>query len=432
MVPSIQYTMLRRAVKILKYVCISLGLNLLILQNIALAHEASTYNNEVSSVAQEGASSLQDGLLESVEQNFDKIRKYQSYDPATDKWSSIEDFGTVEILEDTTQQREDRYIYYSFWAYDAAKKRWYKVDIRDYGYLYRLGIKRPTSATDQSGTEPAEKKARDSSWKNLELSFSLGGGATFYNNAISNLQLIERDGDYFLQAKDDEPKDEAYFVRWFRDSYEKKKNFFRRSVAYTSGVVKRVSSDRKFSFKGSGVNIPITLALHYNFFKRLRIGAGSNIEVSHLKKLAPTGNASHTSAMILQEPWLYNIKWFGLVGFKIVRRPTKAMIIDTQIGHVYDAGSRLKILLNKRGEYLYTNWYINIGLGYEKKLNNYLKLKTRLSVDHKSYKDTASFPSSSSVAFIQPAIHLEGGITFNCAKDSEWNETKVEELEQRS
>lgn len=410
-----------RALKILEYICISLCLNLLIPQNFALAHEASTCNNEASSVAQEGASSLQNGLLESVERNFDKIRKYRSYDPATDKWSSIEDFETVEILEDATQQREDRYIYYSFWAYDAAKKRWYKVDIRD---LYRLGIKKPTSATDQSATEPAEKKARDSSWKNLELSFSLGGGATSYNNVISNLQLIERNGDYFLQAKDDE----AYFVRWFRDSYEKKQYFLKRSVAYTSGVVKRVSSDSKISFKGSGLNIPVTLALHYNFFRRLRIGAGSNIEVSYLKKLTPTGNASHISAMVLQEPWLYNIKWFGLVGFKIVRRHTKAMIIDTQIGYMYDAGSRLKMLLNKRGEYLYTNWYINIGLGYEKKLNNYLKLKTRLSVDHKSYKDTALFPASSSVAFIQPAIHLEGGITFNCAKDSEWNETKVEEL----
>ncbi|MEM7055896.1 MAG: hypothetical protein AAF392_03420, partial [Bacteroidota bacterium] len=317
-VPLSQCTMFRQTNKILKCVCISLCFNLLILQDIALAHETSTSTNEVSSVAQEGANSLQNGLLESVEQNFDKIRRYQSYDPATDKWSSIEDFETVEILEDTTQQREDRYIYYSFWAYDVAKKQWHKVDIRDYGYLYRLGINRPTTATVQSETEPVEKKDRDSSWKNLELSFSLGGGATFYNNVISNLQLIERDGDYFLQAKDDEPKDEAYFVRWFRDSYEKKKNFFKRSVAYTSGVVKRVPSDKKFNFKGSGLNIPITLALHYNFFKRLRIGAGSNVEISYLKKLATTGIASHISAMVLQEPWLYNLKWFGLIGFKIV------------------------------------------------------------------------------------------------------------------
>lgn len=424
------------------------------LKNVALAYEASNSasknattsttagdrisTSKGSSVAQEDGSGAQNSLLDSVEQDFDKIRESQSYDPATDKWSSIEDFETVEILEDTTQQRPDRYIYYSFWAYDAAKKRWYKVDIRDYGYKYRLGAKNLTSETAQSETAPQEEedkarararakakaKDRDSGWKNLGLSFSLGGGATLYNNDINNLQLIERDGDYFLQAQDDELKAEACFIRWFRDRYEKRSNFLKQPVSYGSQTIKRVPIGKKFGFQGRGINIPITLALHYTFFKRLRMGAGSNLEINYLKKLATTGDASHIRDLALQEPWLYNLKWFGLIGFKIVRKPTQAMILDAQIGSVYDAGSRLKMLLKKR-EYLHSNWYISIGVGYEKKLNNYFKLMTRLSGDYKRYKDTASFPSNGSVTLSQPALHLEVGITFNFAQDTEGNETEA-------
>ena len=80
-----------------------------------------------------------------IERDFDTIRGFQSYDPATDKWSTIEDFDTVDILEDTTAQRADRYIYHSFWAYDAVTRRWHKVDIRDYGY--KLGQLAATEVT---------------------------------------------------------------------------------------------------------------------------------------------------------------------------------------------------------------------------------------------------------------------------------------------
>ena len=63
--------------------------------------------------------------------NFDQLRSFKSYDPATNKWYTIEDFETVDILEDTTAQREDQYIYHSFRAYDAVKDCW-QVDVRSY------------------------------------------------------------------------------------------------------------------------------------------------------------------------------------------------------------------------------------------------------------------------------------------------------------
>lgn len=420
-----------------------LCLNLLVLKNVASAYESShvreyapksttaskklaTSKGKAAAREEAEDSKLQKGSPIPVEKDFDKIRAFQSYDPATDHWSSIEGFETVEILEDTTQQREDRYIYYSFWAYDPVKKRWYKVDIRDYGYKYRLGKQKAASATDQSETLPEEEedKDKDSAWKNLGLSCSVGAGAALYNNTFTKLQLIERDGEYFLQTPDGVHKDEAHFIQWFSDNYENRSNFSMPTGVYTPHVSKKVPFDKKFFFRGYSASLPVTLALHYTFFKRLRLGAGSNFEFNYLKKLAIKGDTPGIKDYTLQEPWLSNLKWFGLIGVKIMRKPRQAMILDAQIGKVYDSGSRWKAFW-KESKYLYANWYFSIGLGYEKKLNNYFKLMTRLSGDYKRYEDTKPFSSGSAVTLSQPAIHLAVGLTFNFGKDTAGNEPEV-------
>lgn len=429
----------------LKRVCLLLCLNLLVLKNAASAYESSHVReyapksttaskklppSKGKAAAREEAedSKLQKVSPIPVEKDFDKIRAFQSYDPATDQWSSIEGFETVEILEDTTQQREDRYIYYSFWAYDPAKKRWYKVDIRDYGYKYRLGKQKAESAPDQSATLPEEEEDqdKDSAWKNLGLSCSVGAGGAFYNNAVTKLQLIERDGEYFLQTQDGVLNNEAHFIRWFSDNYEKRSNFSTTPGpgAYAPQASKKVPFDRNFFFRGYSFSLPVTLALHYTFFKRLRLGAGSNFEFNYLKKLAIKGDTPAIKDYTLPDPWLSNLKWFGLIGFKIMRKPRQAMILDVQIGRVYDSGSRWKAFWQER-KYLYANWYFSVGLGYEKKLNNYFKLMTRLSGDYKRYKDTQPFSSGSAVTLSQPAIHLAVGLTFNFGKDTAGNEPEA-------
>ena len=441
--------MFKKPTTLAKYICISLCFNLGISKNVALADEASVGDKQVSKTTKVTVSKKQtttkadtatqkdnkdspNASADAVERDFDKIREFQSYDPATDQWSSIEHFETVEILEDTTQQREDRYIYYSFWAYDTAKERWYKVDIRDYGYRYKLGSQKPTSATAQEATLAEEEleKSKDSLWKNLGLSLSVGGGMTFYENNIDKLQLIERDGEHFLQAGNDIADNKAYRIRWFRDEYEQISNFFQRPGVYDPKTKKVVPIGKTFGFRGKSANIPVTLALHYTFFKRLRLGAGSNFEFNYLKKLSPTGDATRISDFTLKEPWLYNLKWFGLIGFKIIRKPTQAVILDVHVGRVFDIGSNLDMFWNDSGKYehLHHDWYYSIGLGYEKKLNNYFKLMTRLSGDYKQYKDTR-FSSGGTVTLYQPAVHLEVGLVFNFARDTEGNVPEVVEEE---
>lgn len=52
-----------------------------------------------------------------VVRDFDKLKAFQSYDPAIGKRSTIEGFEMVNIIEDTTVQREGRYI--SPWLLDV-------------------------------------------------------------------------------------------------------------------------------------------------------------------------------------------------------------------------------------------------------------------------------------------------------------------------
>ena len=363
-----------------------------------------------------GPNNLQSAFSSKVERDFDKIRKFHSYDPATDKWSTIEDFETVEILEDTTQQREDRYIYYSFWAYDIAKKAWYKADIRGYGYRYKQGKHKhaPLIAHEEVLLEEKAKKNKFFAWKNLGLSFSIGGGTTFYNNMIQNLQLIERDGKYFVQDQH-----QFYLIRWFYKNYEKQKVFSTPLAVHGPKAVKKAEKD--VSFQGYGFCIPISLSLHYTFLRRLRLGVGSSFEINYLKKLTTKGGASNITDYILPRPWLSNLKWFGLIGFSIMKKPKQTILLDVQLGQVYDVGSELGLWW-KENKYLDTNWYVNVGLGYARKLNNYTKLLIRLSGDYKQYKHNP-FSQGKEVTLKQPAIHLETGLTLNFGKDNQNDES---------
>lgn len=410
-----------------KYFCLYIMM-IVGLTNMAVAKANTSTNKSTNNSKQHAVNQNQSptGQDTQVEQNFDKIRQFQSYDPATDLWSTIEEFKTVEILADTTQQRQENYIYYSFWAYNPDQRHWYKVNIRDYGYRY--GRSNGSAYLEPSlEKEIAAKKKRDSLWKNLHFNISAGSGGTLYKINPHELQLFVRGHEYFLQTKADINKKEAYLINWFKGRYTKKSHITKQRVAYSKQAKTVVPIQEKFDFQGLAFNIPITTTLHFTCFQRLRLGLGSNFEIQYLRTLYLKKAASHIKPFVIKEPWLFNIKWFGLLGYKIVNNPKSAIILDTQLGKFYDTGSQLQLFWED-GKYLYTNWYVNVGIGYEKKLNNYLKLSSRLSGDYKNGNDQSYFAGNSTVVLHQTALHLDVGISFNFAKDTDGMD--VEELDE--
>jgi len=357
-----------------------------------------------------------------VVRDFDKLRIFQSYDPATGKWSTIEGFETVNILEDTTVQREDRYIYHSFWAYDAVTDCWYKVDIRDHGY--RLGKLAATESTE-AATVP-QKSSRF--WKNFALGLSVGAGPTLYQSKIAHCSITERDGVFFLQTAPGKQDKKSYQINWFGAGYTECGD----PEAGSQGKlgIRKTDIGKKIVFRGIGWNIPIKLFTHYTFFKRLRIGAGCELEINHLKELTPKENASSLKPfkVKLDHEWFYNIAWFGLMGFKVIHEPHQDVIVDLQVGRNYNAGATLNHLFGGKG-HLYDGWLLGAGVAYERRLNNYFRFLTRLSGDWKIHDDTPSSiaDAQASVKLHQVAFHLDLGIQVSFGKDPE-EDKRTEEL----
>jgi hypothetical protein len=356
---------------------------------------------------------------EPVEKEFDQIRTYQSYDPATNIWSQIQDFKTIEILEDSTQHRSDHYIYHSFWAYDTQHKKWKRVDIRDYGYRYGKYVPTPSSSTKEDQADKIEKDKKDSPnfWKNLGFTFLVGGGGTYYYNQLNGLDLMVKKatGELYAQvpSSSDTAQGKAHLIRWFYNG-NKKIRGVKNKGAFNDEYEPISAGD--INFRGIGLNIPITMGLHYTFFKKLRVGAGGNFEINYLKELTPRGKAN---GMAPYEPpinWVYNLKWFGTIGYKIFKRPKYAIVLDTQLGVVFDLGDSPKQnlfqLINP------PTFHASLGIAYERKMNDYFKLIYRLSGDFKEYSNTADFiPNDASINLYQPALHLEIGGILNFGRN---------------
>ncbi len=363
--------------------------------------------------------------LAAVERDFDKIRHFRAYDPATDKWSAIEDFETVEILESRTEQRPENYVYRSFWAYDPQTERWYKVDILDHGYKLTAASATP----NQEETAPPKKPYRF--WKNVGLALRVGGGATFYQNNVNNLQLEQRHERFYLQTADEAKQEKnqvGHLIRWFGAVYVPEQSF----ETGKSSNRKLVLPGEDISFTGQGWNLPATLVMHFTFFERLRLGGGGTFEVNYLKELAPKGAAAgkvDTYTVDEQDRWFYNITWLGLAAFKVIKRPHYAVLLDFQVGSNYNQGLD-PVAVFSVNRYVNTGMLYSLGLAYERKLNGYFKFLSRLSGDLKLYQDgpplfDAQGDDSAFVFYRQIAIHLEAGISLNFGKDDDDEKEKA-------
>ncbi len=166
----------------------------------------------------------------------------------------------------------------------------------------------------------------------------------------------------------------------------------------------------------------MALFTHYTFFKRLRVGAGCELDLNYLKELSPKGSASQLKPFKIQpaHQWFYNIAWFGVLGFKVIHAPHHDVIVDFQLGRNYNAGIAPQGVFNGRG-HLYDGWLLGVGMAYERKLNNYFRLLTRLSGDWKLHNDVPSNINDPqvSVKLNQVAVHLDLGIQVSFGKNTE-------------
>ena len=367
-----------------------------------------------------------------VERNFNKLRDFYSYDPATDKWSTIEDFDTVEILEDPNDLRAERYLYYEFWAYDMITRYWHKVDIRDHGY--KLG-KLPTTENwargagdDMETPEDTPPEEPSTFWKNWAFGFRVGAGATFFKNILSNCSFTERDGKLFFQDAKGEKEEVAYAPNWFGKPCERIVRFGSGSKGTFS--IKKAQIGQEIVFSEWGWHMPVTVFTHYTLFKSFRIGAGSGLVISHLKELVDKTNG-FTFEIPKSQQRFYNLNWFGLLGYKVMHSPVYDIVLDVQVGQNYSLGTSLKNAFKEKVN-LDNGWLLSGGISYERKLSNYFRWIVRLGSDWRINDGTPGMEGDAFVAFHQIATHLELGMHVSFGEDTEEAEEKAKrELEEK-
>ena len=370
-----------------------------------------------------------------AEKEFSKIKSYESYDPITDTWSTIEDFEDVEILNEGEKKPASSYIYRSFWAYDPVTHEWYRVDISEYGY--RKVTAADLAAEDDESEEEEKPKKEWSFWKNLGISLSGGYGVTKYICQIKNMNLLVRPGqqEFFLQPRN--ASGAIYKLQWFTQR-PIKINTLEHANLFNSYTT--ITHDHAFtsgSWLSMGwVNLPITLSLHYTLFNRLRIGVGANAEISYLTTLSSKNTDGEKIDYTLPRPWFLNLKYFGIVGYKIYKGEKHSFFIDGRIGMALDYGNKdgaFKELFKTLGAYDYMSLYASLGPSHEIRLNGFFKFFYGLYAQFKRFENDADFgPANStgskpSMQLWQPAIHLEAGITLHFGRDKKEEPDEDEE-----
>lgn len=332
-----------------------------------------------------------------MNRKFNKISKFDAYDPVTETWSAIEDFKTVTIIDPISQKFENKCIYHDFWAYDTLKKQWHKVDINAYGYrLYRQN--------DQRRKE--KKYSLRKCLRNLAINFNTGVGTTFHKVSIANFNLIRQGEKFYMQAIEETA--DVYEPHWFSKANSRIIGF----ITQREDCIKK--GEAIPSFKNVSLSVPITPSLHYTLFKKVRIGGGVNFEINFLQKLQPTSHKGALGDFKTSSNQYYSVKYFGLVGYNIIQRPNYAFVFDSQIGEFCNLGEDVSAFF-KEHTYLQKSLFFNIGIGYERNITEYSRFLTRLTYEAKSLKDKFNAHPSGYVKMRQPAIYLQVGIGFNVA-----------------
>jgi hypothetical protein len=326
---------------------------LLIVPNPKILGKPKSNNSKVSKVAEGKKKKTKATGLE-VEKDFDTIRSFYSYDPSTDTWSKIEEFSSVEILEDTTIERPENYIYKEFWSYDKINRKWQKADIRDYGYKIN---------------NVSDKFSWKKFFKNLSLGVSSGSSLNFHKESFSgDAQLYIRDSAYLLKTSDAE-----YELSFFKIPDTKLISSSSSVYGYVDKI--KIEDLSKIYFKGTGFSFPVNLTLSYTFWDKFRVGVTSFFDMDFLKAL--TSSDKQYPDLRSDSAPFYGFGFSALVGFKFFSKPKYSLLVDADWGVRFNKGSEITRFFSEKSSNVAN--MLSLGLVYERKVTSIGSFFARIS-----------------------------------------------------
>lgn len=167
-----------------------------------------------------------------------------------------------------------------------------------------------------------------------------------------------------------------------------------------------VSSDStQLGFKGSALNLPLKLTIHYEFLQKYRVGLGYSYEIMSMGDFNPTNFRDRIGSFRPDNPSGFMKKYFVLLGVSFYRWNDLLFTGDVNIGG-YNPGNNFAKGIIKKGI------YANAGITIERDLSEYLKLFVRPSFDIKNY--TLSVPGSNDRSIVHNlnAFYVNVGLSY--------------------
>ncbi|MCP3659549.1 MAG: hypothetical protein GY830_04190 [Bacteroidetes bacterium] len=352
-------------------------INILIINNNYIANAAIKKKKKIFKKSKK--KKLETKIQIQNKRKFDEIKEFYSYDPVTGKWSKIEDFETVELLESRKEKRKEEYIYKDFWAYDYKTRQWYKVDISAFGY----------------------KNPKETNWNKIfkNLAFDVGTGfgigqhdmyLTGNDIYISNVgcdnlyKIVNKDGVPIGSTNQNNTK--KSLVLGFLQLIN---SFQRNNDTDNNNNISRSERDRKaLKVYGFEPIIPFFCSLHYTFNKQYRVGLDLEFALNFLEyfnirlqgkeqneniRIGRTISGLKKQGMFMRSP-TYIFKPSIYLAYSIYRWDSfNDILLDLQFGpslYLTDAP--------KFRELAFFNFRTMIGIRYERRFGNYGRLFTKI------------------------------------------------------
>jgi hypothetical protein len=156
-------------------------------------------------------------------------------------------------------------------------------------------------------------------------------------------------------------------------------------------------------FRGSAINIPLKLTVHFEFKQRYRIGLGYSFEYMGIGEFSPTAFEDQLGTMQPTNNTGMMSRFFGMAGVSFYRAGPYLFTGDIQVGSFSPSNFDASLAT--------TGVYFNGGVTIERDLSEYLRVFVRPSYEFKSY--TLNLPEGgNAIDHGMNALYLNVGLTY--------------------
>lgn len=242
------------------------------------------------------------------------------------------------------------------------------------------------------------KKSPRSIFRNFRFSFSTGYGNTFMSHQLEGFGVYQPAGGGYPAIFLNSATPGTMYSNWVNNIAIDKRTIKPGSFYATSDTT-------KLGFKGSAMNIPLQVSLHYEFKGKYRIGGGYSYEYMSIGAMHPTHYTDKISSFQVPAPSGWMSKYYAIFGASFYRLGNYLFTGDLQVGG-FSPGANFNPAVVTPG------MYFNFGVTIERELSEYLRLFVRPSYDLKSY--TLALPEGGiSLTHHMNALYLNVGFSYS-------------------